>query len=90
MEKKFPPFLTKQLFSLSSSKIASGRFFEIRVAFSEKLDFIESIHNEVKRFLKLYSDFNCNFRNRMLLQNRFQPIVRLIDQAGEWGRTSHL
>ena len=89
MKKNLPPFLTKQLFSLSSFK-TSGRFFEIRVAFSEKLDFIESIHNEVKRFLKLYSDFNCNFRNRMLLQNRFQPIVRLIDQAGEWGRTCHL
>ena len=81
---------TIHLFRQNSSFKTSGRFFEIRVAFSEKLDFIESIHNEVKRFLKLYSDFNCNFRNRMLLQNRFQPIVRLIDQAGEWGRTCHL
>ena len=33
--KNLPPVLTKQLFLLSSS----GRFFQIFVAFSEKLDF---------------------------------------------------
>ena len=37
-EKKFPPVLTKRLFLLSSVK-TSGRFFQIFVAFSEKLDF---------------------------------------------------
>ena len=37
-EKNLPPVLTKQLFLLSSVK-TSGRFFQIFVAFSEKLDF---------------------------------------------------
>ena len=37
-EKNLPPFLTKQLFSLSGVK-TSGRFFQIFMAFSEKLDF---------------------------------------------------
>ena len=36
--KNFPPVLTKQLFLLNSIK-RSGMFFEIFVAFSEKLDF---------------------------------------------------
>ena len=36
--KNLPPVLTKQLFLLSSVK-TSGRFFQIFVAFSEKLDF---------------------------------------------------
>ena len=36
--KNLPPFLTKQLFSLSIVK-TSGRFFQIFVDFSEKLDF---------------------------------------------------
>ena len=36
--KNLPPVLTKQLFLLSSIK-TSGRFFQIFVAFSEKLDF---------------------------------------------------
>ena len=36
--KNLPPVLTKQLFLLSSVK-KSGRFFQIFVAFSEKLDF---------------------------------------------------
>ena len=38
MKKNLPPIVTKQLFLLSSVKI-SGRFFQIFVAFSEKLDF---------------------------------------------------
>ena len=38
LEKNLPPVLTKQLFLLSSVK-TSGRFFQIFVAFSEKLDF---------------------------------------------------
>ena len=37
-EKNLPLLLTKQLFSLSSVK-TSGRFFQIFVAFSEKLNF---------------------------------------------------
>ena len=37
-EKNLPPVLTKQLFLLSSVK-SSGRFFQIFVTFSEKLDF---------------------------------------------------
>ena len=37
-EKNLPPDLTKQLFLLSSVK-TSGRFFEIYVTFSEKLNF---------------------------------------------------
>ena len=37
-EKNLPLVLTKQLFLLSSVK-TSGRFFQIFVAFSEKLDF---------------------------------------------------
>ena len=37
-----PPVLTKQLFLLSSIK-TSGRFFQIFVTFSEKLDFIQDI-----------------------------------------------
>ena len=37
-EKNLPPDLTKQLFLLSSVK-TGGRFFQIFVAFSEKLDF---------------------------------------------------
>ena len=37
-EKNIPPVLTKQLFLLSSVK-TSGRFFQIFVAFSEKLNF---------------------------------------------------
>ena len=36
--KNLPPVLTKQLFLLSSVK-TSGRFFQIFVAFSEKLNF---------------------------------------------------
>ena len=40
-EKNLPPVLTKQLFLLSSVK-TSGRFFQIFVAFSEKLDFTQS------------------------------------------------
>ena len=39
--KHHPPALTKQLLLLSSVKI-SGRFYQIFVAFSEKLDFITS------------------------------------------------
>ena len=38
-EKNLPPVLTKQLFLLSSVK-TSGRFLQIFVAFSEKLNFI--------------------------------------------------
>ena len=37
-EKNLPPVLTKQLFLLSSVK-TSGIFFQIFVAFSEKLNF---------------------------------------------------
>ena len=37
--KNLPPVLTKQLFLLSRSVKASGIFFQIFVAFSEKLDF---------------------------------------------------
>ena len=37
--KNHPPVLTEQLFLLSSVKI-SGRFFQIFVDFSEKLDFM--------------------------------------------------
>jgi hypothetical protein len=38
MRRNLPPVLTKQLFLLSSGK-TSGRFFQIFVAFSEKLNF---------------------------------------------------
>ena len=41
ISKNLPPVLTKQLFLLSSVK-TSGRFFQIFVAFSEKLDFTQS------------------------------------------------
>ena len=39
-KKNLPPVLTKQLFLLSSVE-TSGRFFQIFVAFSEKLNFTE-------------------------------------------------
>ena len=38
LKKNLPPVLTKQWFLLSSVK-TSGRFFQIFVAFSEKMDF---------------------------------------------------
>ena len=43
-----PPVLTKQLFLLSSVK-TSGIFFQIFVAFSEKLDFRWNIESMVEK-----------------------------------------
>ena len=54
-EKNLSPVLTKQLFSLSSVK-TSGRFSQIFVAFSEKLDFNISIRHFVRHpFLKVWT-----------------------------------
>ena len=48
LKKNLPPVLTRQLFFLSSVK-TSGRFFQICMTFSEKLDFIYNVEkNEEK------------------------------------------
>ena len=52
--KKIPSVLTKQLFFLSSVK-TSGRFFQIFVAFSEKLDFTTKYHSYQKWWIKFSS-----------------------------------
>ena len=48
-EKNLPPVLTKQLFLLSSVK-TSGRFFQIFVAFSEKLNYTTICIAEIEIF----------------------------------------
>ena len=50
-----PPFLRKQLFSLSSVK-TSGRFFQISVAFSEKLDLRDQIRVFFVRYYAWYGE----------------------------------
>ena len=55
LKKNLPPFLRKQLFSLSSVK-TSGRFFQISVAFSEKLDLRDQIRVFFVRYYAWYGE----------------------------------
>ena len=65
--KNLPPVLTKQLFLLSSVK-TSGIFFQIFVAFSEKLNFISLIF--------IFADQNQTIVDYLLFYN-FHKIIFL-------------
>ena len=90
--KNLPPVLTKQMFLLSSVK-TSGRFFQIFVAFSEKLDFMINlfsffldhfpptfIHSCVVRFLVQLKTINEKYVYLTPLRCLSQKWVKWVDK----------
>ena len=84
LKKNLPPVLTKQLILLSSTK-QLGDFFQIFVAFSEKLDFVSSrmkkwhvLHSlgnqTLSQILRLWKRVGKLNKGAIAFLNRF-PIV---------------